>query len=78
MYTMAVDEKPLNIVLCWHMHQPDYRGPDGSDYELPWVYLHGLKDYSDMASHLEKHGDARAVVNFAPVLLEQIDFLYNL
>jgi alpha-amylase/alpha-mannosidase (GH57 family) len=55
------------------MHQPYYKGPEGSDYHLPWVYLHGLKDYSDMASHLENCKDAKAVVNFAPVLLEQID-----
>ncbi|MEW8381783.1 MAG: glycoside hydrolase family 57 protein, partial [Candidatus Thiodiazotropha taylori] len=44
-----------------------------SDYLLPWVYLHGLKDYADMAAHLEHVPDAKAVVNFAPVLLEQID-----
>jgi len=55
------------------MHQPDYRGPGGTDYRLPWVYLHALKDYSDMAAHLEEAPQARAVVNFAPVLLEQIN-----
>lgn len=63
----------LQVVFCWHMHQPYYKGPEGSDYLLPWVYLHGLKDYSDMAAHLEHVPDAKAVVNFAPVLLEQID-----
>ncbi|MES9956222.1 MAG: glycoside hydrolase family 57 protein [Sedimenticola sp.] len=63
----------LKVVLCWHMHQPDYRGPDHSDFQLPWVYLHGIKDYVDMVAHLEQNPDARAVVNFAPVLLEQID-----
>ncbi|MDP2266872.1 MAG: glycoside hydrolase family 57 protein, partial [Thiobacillus sp.] len=42
-------------------------------YHLPWVYLHGIKDYSDMAAHLERYPDMRAVVNFAPVLLEQLD-----
>ncbi len=63
----------LNVVLCWHMHQPYYReGLDGA-YRLPWVYLHGIKDYSDMAAHLERHPAMRAVVNFVPVLLEQID-----
>ncbi|MEN9502623.1 MAG: hypothetical protein RI964_1908 [Pseudomonadota bacterium] len=63
----------LNVVLCWHMHQPWYRdGLDGA-YRLPWVYLHGLKDYSDMAFHLEQHPRMRCVVNFAPVLLEQLD-----
>jgi alpha-amylase/alpha-mannosidase (GH57 family) len=55
------------------MHQPDYRGPDGSEFQLPWVYLHGIKDYVDMAAHIEAVEGARAVVNFAPVLLEQLD-----
>ena len=63
----------LKLALCWHMHQPYYReGADGP-YVLPWVYLHGIKDYSDMAAHLEHHPDMRLTVNFVPVLLEQID-----
>ncbi len=70
---MSADPDRLPVVLCWHMHQPDYRGPGGREYHLPWVYLHGLKDYSDMAAHLEAQPEARAVVNFAPVLLEQIE-----
>ncbi len=67
------DAATLPVVLCWHMHQPDYRGFAGGDYELPWVYLHGIKDYLDMAAHLEAVPDARCVVNFAPILLEQIE-----
>lgn len=70
---MSDSSKRLKVVLCWHMHQPDYRGPDHSSYQLPWVYLHGIKDYVDMVAHLENHPEARAVVNFAPVLLEQLD-----
>jgi len=70
---MSADADRLKVVLCWHMHQPDYRGPEHSEYQLPWVYLHGIKDYVDMAAHLEDNLQARAVVNFAPVLLEQID-----
>ncbi len=70
---MSVEPQPLQVVFCWHMHQPDYRGPDHSDYKLPWVYLHGIKDYVDMVAHLENNPDARAVVNFAPVLLEQLE-----
>ena len=63
----------VNFVLCWHMHQPWYqKGIDG-DYQLPWVYLHAIKDYDDMAAHLEAHPDMEVVVNFAPVLLEQLD-----
>jgi alpha-amylase/alpha-mannosidase (GH57 family) len=55
------------------MHQPYYRQGLTGEYRLPWVYLHGIKDYSDMAAHLESHPEMRAVVNFVPVLLEQID-----
>ncbi len=69
---MSDSKQRLKVVLCWHMHQPDYRGPDHSSFKLPWVYLHGIKDYVDMAAHLENHPEARAVVNFAPVLLEQL------
>jgi alpha-amylase/alpha-mannosidase (GH57 family) len=63
----------MNLVLCWHMHQPWYRESQEGDYSLPWVYLHALKDYADMAAHLEAHPDMRCVVNFTPVLLEQLD-----
>ena len=70
---MPDSNQRMKVVLCWHMHQPDYRGPDNSSYQLPWVYLHGIKDYVDMAAHLENYPEARAVVNFAPVLLEQLD-----
>ena len=61
------------VVLGWHMHQPDYRDPDTGEYRLPWTYLHAIKDYTDMAAHLEEQPGARAVVNFTPVLLEQLE-----
>ncbi len=64
--------KKLNLALCWHMHQPYYRKGLNGEYQLPWVYLHGIKDYDDMAAHLERHPRMKAVVNFAPVLLEQL------
>ncbi|MBB5320543.1 glycoside hydrolase family 57 protein [Marinobacter oulmenensis] len=69
---MASDTR-IPVVLCWHMHQPDYRNQRTGEFVFPWVYLHCLKDYVDMAAHLEAHPMARAVVNFAPILLEQIE-----
>lgn len=66
-------ESRLKIVLCWHMHQPQYYDPVARNYHLPWTYLHGIKDYVDMAAHIESSARAKAVVNFAPVLLEQIE-----
>jgi len=75
--------KTLDLVFLWHMHQPDYRdhgatgklgvGDTAAEFVLPWVYLHAMKDYNDMAAHLERHPHVRCVVNFVPVLLEQIE-----
>ncbi len=62
----------LRLVLCWHMHQPEYRDLRTGEYVLPWTYLHAIKDYVDMVAHLEAVPDARAVVNFSPILIEQI------
>ncbi len=67
------DRPRLAVVLCWHMHQPQYRDLISGEYQLPWTYLHAVKDYVDMAAHLEAEPRARAVVNFAPILLEQIE-----
>ena len=63
------------VVLLWHMHQPQYRDPASGEYILPWTYLHAIKDYADMAAHLEANRQARAVVNFAPILIEQLEEL---
>ncbi len=65
--------KSLDLVFLWHMHQPDYRDYASGDFLLPWVYLHAIKDYSDMAYHLEQHPQVKAVVNFVPVLLDQLE-----
>lgn len=77
--------RTLKLVLCWHMHQPEYRDRHSGEFILPWTYLHVIKDYVDMVAHLEAIPEARAVVNFAPILLEQIedyskqvgDYLHN-
>ncbi len=63
----------LPVVLMWHMHQPHYRDAETGEYQLPWTYLHAIKDYVDMVAYLEMQPKARVVVNFTPVLLEQID-----
>ena len=54
------------------MHQPDYRDHIRDEFQLPWVYLHGIKDYVDMVAHLENVPNAKAVINFSPILLEQL------
>jgi alpha-amylase/alpha-mannosidase (GH57 family) len=63
----------IDLVVAWHMHQPDYRDRASGQFAMPWVYLHAIKDYTDMAWHLEQHPQMRAVVNFVPVLLDQLE-----
>ncbi|MFC3115571.1 glycoside hydrolase [Cellvibrio fontiphilus] len=68
-----VNHGKTKVVFLWHMHQPDYRDIVTGEYYFPWTYLHAIKDYVDMAAHLEEQPAAKAVVNFAPILLEQLD-----
>ena len=42
------DKKKLKLVLCWHMHQPEYRDLQTGEFKLPWTYLHVIKDYVDL------------------------------
>jgi alpha-amylase/alpha-mannosidase (GH57 family) len=64
---------PVDLVLLWHHHQPDYRDPRDGRAALPWVRLHASKDYLDMARHLERHPGVRATFNFVPSLIDQIE-----
>lgn len=70
---MTQDAARADLVLAWHMHQPDYRDYATGEFTQPWVYLHAIKDYTDMAAHLERHPGVCAVVNLVPVLLDQIE-----
>lgn len=71
--TGAEHDRGVDVLLMWHMHQPDYRDLATGQFQMPWVYLHALKDYSDMAWHLEQNPGVRVVVNLVPVLLEQLE-----
>jgi alpha-amylase/alpha-mannosidase (GH57 family) len=68
-----VQKPKLYLNLYWHMHQPDYRDTISGQYILPWTYLHAMKDYTDMAYHLEANPKAKATFNFVPVLLDQLE-----
>jgi len=70
---VKADRPKLYLNLYWHMHQPDYRDLVTNEYVLPWTYLHAIKDYSDMAYHLEINPEARVSFNFVPILLEQLE-----
>ena len=63
---------PLRLALVWHFHQPDYRDPATGAPTMPWTRLHALKDYADMAAHLERHPTIRATLNVVPTLIDQL------
>lgn len=70
--TTKVSQPKLFLTLYWHMHQPDYRDVVTNQFVLPWTYLHAIKDYSDMAYHLENNPKARVTFNYVPILLNQL------
>lgn len=65
----------IGLTFIWHMHQPYYRDAETGKFLLPWVRLHATKGYWDMVQVLKEVPGARAVFNFTPVLLLQIEEL---
>jgi alpha-amylase/alpha-mannosidase (GH57 family) len=63
----------VNLVILWHMHQPQYRDPATGNYVLPWTRLHALKDYWGMVKVLGEFPNVHATFNFVPLLAEQIE-----
>ena len=70
---MRYNSGVARAVFLWHLHQPEYRDPVTGQPLLPWVRLHATRAYTDMAAALERHEKVRAVVNWAPSLLLQIE-----
>lgn len=55
------------------MHQPFYEDPFTGKFELPWVRLHGLKDYFGMVNILKDFPRIRMTFNLVPSLLQQLE-----
>lgn len=62
----------IKVAFFWHMHQPDYRDKDGI-MQLPWVFLHAIKDYYEMPWLLNDFKNLKATFNITPTLIEQLD-----
>ena len=63
----------VNLVVLWHMHQPQYRDPETGRYLLPWTRLHALKDYWGMVKMLEEFPGFHATFNIVPALGMQLE-----
>src|SRR5438105_1918280 len=63
---------PIGLAFLWHQHQPYYPDDVAGDNPMPWVRLHGVKDYYGMALHLLEYPEMRCTVNLVPSLLIQL------
>ena len=70
---MSAASGPVDLVLLWHFHQPDYRDPSSGRALLPWVRLHATKDYLDMAKRVANRPALAVTFNFTPVLVDQLE-----
>ena len=69
---------PLYVAFIWHQHQPLYKSRETnpnsmSKYRLPWVRLHGTKDYLDLILILERYPKLHQTVNLVPSLILQLE-----
>jgi len=65
-------QKKLSIAFYWHMHQPVYQLTPEGDFLMPWVRLHGVKDYLDMALSVNNFKDLKLNFNLVPALLDAL------
>ncbi len=69
---------PLYVAFVWHQHQPLYKSRETElatwgQYRLPWVRLHGTKDYLDLVLMLERYPKLHQTVNLVPSLILQLE-----
>src|ERR1700685_2348626 len=62
----------VNLAFYWHQHQPYYPDDVGGQNPMPWVRLHGVKDYAGMALHLLEYPAMHCTINLVPSLLVQL------
>src|SRR5262249_28868622 len=62
----------IALAFLWHQHQPYYPDDVAGDNPMPWVRLHGIKDYYGMALHLLEVPEMRCTINLVPSLVLQI------
>jgi alpha-amylase/alpha-mannosidase (GH57 family) len=60
------------LAFLWHQHQPYYPDDLAGENPMPWVRLHGVKDYYGMALHLLEFPEMRCTINLVPSLLVQL------
>ena len=64
--------KKLYLCFLWHMHQPWYINPFTQEFEMPWVFLHAIKDYYEMPWLVSRYKKIKATFNLVPSLIKQL------
>jgi alpha-amylase/alpha-mannosidase (GH57 family) len=59
------------------MHQPFYEDLATGEHVLPWVRMHGLKDYYGMVALMREFPDVKVTFNLVPSLLVQLESFAN-
>lgn len=54
------------------MHQPDYQLSAESDFLMPWVRMHAVKDYLDMVLIMNEFPKLKLNFNLVPLLLQSL------
>lgn len=62
----------ISLAIVWHQHQPYYPDDVGRENPMPWVRLHGTKDYWGMAMQLKEVPEFQATINLVPSMLVQL------
>src|SRR5262245_29750407 len=62
----------IALAFLWHQHQPYYPDDVTGENAMPWVRLHGVRDYYGMAMHLLEVPEMHCTINLAPSLLVQL------
>jgi alpha-amylase/alpha-mannosidase (GH57 family) len=62
----------VSLAFFWHQHQPYYPDDIEGENPMPWVRLHGTKDYWGMAMLLKEVPQLHATINLVPSLLKQL------
>ena len=79
--TVEADKElePLKVILIWHQHQPLYKIPGTTEYNMPWVRAHAVNDYPFMADLVDQYlTRGKVTFNLVPSLLLQLnDYVEN-
>jgi alpha-amylase/alpha-mannosidase (GH57 family) len=60
------------LAFFWHQHQPYYPDDMTGENPMPWVRLHGTKDYWGMAMLLREIPEMHSTINLVPSLIQQL------